>query len=62
MGMMTTTMHAAEKTTVHARPKESAPALCAMPPGFDRWTTKRSEVTCLGCIDEICRRDSKAKK
>jgi hypothetical protein len=43
---------------VHARPSENTPALCSAEPGEGKWTTKRSQVTCIRCIDEICRRQA----
>jgi hypothetical protein len=41
---------------VHARRAASSPALCSVGPGVDRWTTRRSEVTCCACLEEIARR------
>jgi hypothetical protein len=41
---------------VHARRGSSSAALCWARPGIDRWTIRRSEVTCAACLNEIVRR------
>jgi hypothetical protein len=41
---------------IHARRNVTAVALCEAAPGEGRWTTKRNEVTCGACFDEIARR------
>jgi hypothetical protein len=58
---MSTSIHLEERDDVHARASTAADALCGRAPDGKRWTVKRSQVTCLRCIDEICRRDSKVK-
>jgi hypothetical protein len=41
---------------VHARRTVFSAALCSAPPGVDRWTTRRSAVSCGACLDEIALR------
>jgi hypothetical protein len=41
---------------VHARRAADTLALCGAEPGAGNWTTKRIEVTCSACEEEITRR------
>jgi len=41
---------------IHARPSETARALCGLKPGLGRWSPDRHKVTCLPCQVEIGRR------
>jgi hypothetical protein len=53
---MTRAMHERPRDEVHARPSADAAALCGLPPDGKPWRTKRREVTCVMCLDEVNRR------